>query len=86
MSEQEKLEDLLVTLSALFLDYFEIHPNNLDFSDVPEVLSKGEIYEFGNLMIDVHEYYGVEVDYEAETEFDLFPTIKSVCEYFMEKI
>lgn len=86
MTQEEKLEDLLITLSALFLDYFEVQPNDLDFSDSPKALSGGDIHEFGNLMIDVHEYYELEVDYEAETEFALFPTIQSICVYFVEKM
>lgn len=41
---------------------------------------------FGKVMIDMHLMYGVEIEYEAYTEFDTFETLEDVYNYIVDKV
>ena len=37
-------------------------------------------------MIDIHLFYGIEIEYEAYKEFEIFPTLEHAYNYIVDKV
>lgn len=83
---QEVLDNVQTTILVCLTKRMEVPEEEVAFhSDVKE-LSKGNIYLFGHALFDIHEFLGLDIDYQPMSEYELFKTVEDVVVYFYERM
>ncbi|MGF7535383.1 hypothetical protein AAGG74_17165 [Bacillus mexicanus] len=80
------MEETLATFAVLIEDHFDIDAYKIDWDSNTKEFSKNDQIKFGMVMIEFHFLYKVEIDYEAETEFEKFPTLKHAWNHVVNKV
>lgn len=84
---KEILEDVLATFAVLIEEHFDdIDPFKIVWQTNTKDFCNGDLERFGKAMIDFHLIYQVTIDYEAYTEFDIFPTLEHAYNYIVDKV
>ncbi|MCK2000284.1 hypothetical protein MZM54_02635 [[Brevibacterium] frigoritolerans] len=82
----EILQDVLATYGVLLEEHFKVNPFNIDWKQSSSEFAGGDEEKFGMVLIDLHLFYQVEIDYEANTEFEVFPTLQHAWNHVVDKI
>lgn len=85
------MEDTLATFAVLIEDHFKdiydnFDPYKIDWKSNTKEFCKNDQVKFGMVMIEFHFLYAVEIDYEAYTEFEIFPTLQHAWNHVFNKV
>lgn len=86
-NSKDILEDVLATFAVLIEEHLDdIDPFRIVWESESSEFFNNDQEKFGLVMIDYHLFYGVEIDYDPYTEFELFPTLNHAYTHVASKV
>lgn len=82
MTREELYDDIVVSVIAAFSVRCDLDPKTLKYEDKIHDLVDGDKFLLGHILLDIHEHYNLELQYEPLEEPELFKTVLDVVEYF----